>query len=226
MGSENPTGADNQQETAQPSVQLDPMWIAGFVDGEGCFSVSVHKNALMHRHRGWQLQAAFHVYQHYDHRSVLSELRSYFGCGTIRSKGPASSVLTYSVWSLRSLELTIVPFFEEHRLRVKASDFEAFTEVVRVMRRREHLTVAGFERVVRLAYGMNANGKQRFRTLEEVLAGSSETARQASRGNPIRASEDTVRPSWRHEESGRNDLVAPMRIRNEDLFGVVTTCLR
>jgi hypothetical protein len=47
------------------------------------------------------------------------------------------------------------------------------------MRRKEHLDPSGFERLVRLAYGMNAHGKQRSRSLDEVLAGSSETARQA-----------------------------------------------
>ena len=179
MDSHNPSGADNQQETAQPSVALDPMWVAGFVDGEGCFSVSVHRNQFMHRHGSWQVQAAFHVYQHRDHRVVLDELRSFFGCGNVRAKGPGSDVLTYSVWALRDLDSVIVPLFEGARLRVKARDFSVFATVVRAMRRREHLTVEGFERIVRLAYGMNANGKQRSRTLDEVLAGSSETARQA-----------------------------------------------
>jgi len=71
MGSDNPTGADNQQETKRPSVQLDPMWVVGFVDGEGCFSVSIHRNPLVRRTRGWQLQAAFQVYQHERYRPVL-----------------------------------------------------------------------------------------------------------------------------------------------------------
>ena len=49
------------------------------------------------------------------------------------------------------------------------------------MRRREHLTADGFESAVRLAYAMNAQGKQRTRSLDEILTGSSETARQAPR---------------------------------------------
>src|SRR5438132_10109540 len=60
-------------------------------------------------------------------------------------------------------------------------DFRLFAEVVRSMRRKEHLQPDGFERLVRLAYAMNADGKQRARTLEQVLTGSSETARQAPR---------------------------------------------
>jgi len=180
MNSDNPTGADDQQETAGPRSLLDPRWIVGFVDGEGCFSVSVHRNAMMHRHGGWQLQPVFHVYQHQDHRSVLEALRRFFACGSVRPKGPQSRVLTYSVERRRDLIEVIVPFFEAYPLVVKRGDFEAFACIVRAMDAKEHLLGSGFERLVRLAYGMNAHGKQRARSLKEVLAGSSETARGAS----------------------------------------------
>ena len=179
MESDNPSGADNQQETLQPGVQLDPAWIAGFVDGEGCFSVSLHQNAFMHRHRGWQICPVFQVYQHSSYRHVLDALRSHFRCGHVRSKGPNSTVMTYSVSALCDLDVRILPFFERHALLVKDRDFRFFATIVRAMRRKEHLTSDGFERIVLLAYRMNENGKQRSRTLEEVLRGSSETARQA-----------------------------------------------
>ena len=110
---------------------------------------------------------------------MLEELVEFFSCGRVRPKGPSSSVETYAVDSLRDLESSIIPFFERHPLVVKERDFEAFAEIVRSMRRKEHLQPAGFERLVRLAYGMNAQGKQRARSLEQILAGSSETARQA-----------------------------------------------
>ena len=155
------------------------MWVVGFVDGEGCFSVSVHRNPYVRRTRGWQLHPVFQVYQHERYRAVLEDLISLFGFGRIRAKGPNSSVLTYAVDSMRDLEEGILPFFERHQLIVKAADFRLFAEIVRSMRRKEHLTAAGFERAVRLAYAMNAQGKQRSRTLAMVLAGSSETARQA-----------------------------------------------
>jgi hypothetical protein len=179
MGSENPSGADNQQETAVPCFVFEPNWIVGFVDGEGCFSVSVHRNSMMHRHGGWQLQPAFQIYQHQDHREILEAMVPTFGCGRIRPKGPRSSVLTFSVESLRDLEASVLPFFECHQLKVKHHDFSIFAEIVRSMREKQHLTRSGFERLVRLAYGMNANGKQRGRSIEQVLAGSSETAREA-----------------------------------------------
>ena len=36
MASDNPTGADNQQERP-----VHAQWVVGFVDGEGCFSVPI-----------------------------------------------------------------------------------------------------------------------------------------------------------------------------------------
>jgi len=80
---------------------------------------------------GWQLLPVFQVYQHNDHRDVLEELVVFFGCGYVRSKGPKSSVWTYSASGVAMLEERIVPFFEEHHLRVKQKDFEAFASIVR-----------------------------------------------------------------------------------------------
>ena len=178
MSSKKPTGADNQQETVE-LLELDAQWVVGFVDGEGCFSVSLHRNPFIRSTGNWQMQPVFHVYQHQAHRAVLEAMIQFFGCGAIRAKGPKSSVLTYAVSRGVDLRQRIVPFFEHHPLVVKGPDFRAFAEIVRALDQREHLTPVGFERLVRLAYGMNALGKQRARTLEEVLVGSSETVRQA-----------------------------------------------
>jgi hypothetical protein len=179
MCSDNPSGADDQQETVRSMLELDPRWVTGFVDGEGCFSVSIHRNANARSTGGWQLHPVFHVYQHERHRDVLEELRVVFGCGRLRSKGPNSSVWTYAVDGLAELATHVVPFFERFPLVVKEHDFRIFATIVRSMRRKEHLTSEGFERLVRLAYEMNLAGKQRSRRIDEILTGSSETARQA-----------------------------------------------
>jgi len=152
MFSDNPTGADDQQETATPKLELDAGWVVGFVDGEGCFSVSIHRNPrFATRTGGWQIHPVFHVYQHAVHRAVLEELVTFFGCGRIRGKGPGSSVLTFAVDSLADLERHVLPFFERHPLIVKRADFAAFAAIVRLLRGRAHFTSDGFEQIVRLA---------------------------------------------------------------------------
>ncbi len=184
MGSDNPTGAGDQQETAGSTLELDPRWVVGFVDGEGCFSVSIHRNPNAVTTGGWQLHPVFHGYQHERYRAVLEALTAVFGCGRVRPKGPNSSVWTFAVDALCSLEANVIPFFETNRPVVKACDFELFAGIVRAMRKKEHLTTHGFERLVRCAYEMNLAGKQRSRSIDEILVGSSETARQAVVDSP------------------------------------------
>src|SRR5437762_2505246 len=87
MASDNVTSGDNQQETARPRIELDPQWVVGFVDGEGCFSVSFHQNPFVKRTRGWQVNPVFQVSQHEKYRAVLEELQAFFGCGRVRTKG-------------------------------------------------------------------------------------------------------------------------------------------
>jgi hypothetical protein len=172
------TSGDDQQETAR--ITLDPSWIVGFTDGEGCFSVSLHHNErYAQRSFGWQINPSFHLYQHEGHRDVLDAIRHHFGVGRIAPKGPNSPVLTYTVQRREDVAGIIIPFFERHPLLVKGHDFLIFKAVVDGLRRGEHFTASGFERLVRLAYSMNENGKQRARKIEEILNGSSETARQA-----------------------------------------------
>jgi LAGLIDADG endonuclease len=166
VDSDNSSGADNQQETEIP-LQLDARWIVGFVDGEGCFSVAIHANAGAPY--GWQLTPVFQVYQHEAHRAVLESLREHFGCGWIRPKGPASSVLTYGVQARKDLLATVIPFFEQHRPIVKARAFDVFATIVRSLDAKVHLRREGFEGLVTLAYGMNAQGKQRTRPIERII---------------------------------------------------------
>ncbi len=175
MNSDNPIGADDQQETKLRA--LDPLWVVGFVDGEGCFSVSIHRNDLARRTGGWHIQPTFQVTQHHDHKDILERLVRFFGCGSVRSKGTNSNVDVYVVHSSVELVERIIPFFEQNELRVKRPDFESFAFITRAIRTRSHHKMDIFTEVVRPAYSMNARGKQRKRPIEEIL-GSSETTRE------------------------------------------------
>ena len=110
---------------------------------------------------------------------MLEGLVQFFGCGRVRPKGRNSTVEVFAVDRMVDLERVVIPFFEQHPLVVKASDLVSFARIVRMMRAKEHLSAPGFEQVVRLAYAMNANGKQRARPIDEIIGGSSETARGA-----------------------------------------------
>ncbi len=177
MSSDNPIGADNQQETR--SKALDPGWVVGFVDGEGCFSVSIHRNDLARPTGGWHVQPAFQVSQHEDHR--VSPRRTQCVLRLWQRFGKARQSIGRGLCGAQHIQLEerVIPFFEENELRIKHDDFEKFADIVRSIRSRAHHRPEEFDRIVRLAYSMNARGKQRKRPIEEILLGSSETVREA-----------------------------------------------
>jgi hypothetical protein len=199
MMSDNPMGGDNQQ--GRPRGRLTPDYVSGFIDGEGCFSVSIHPHPTVRYGTRWLIAPCFQTYQHRDNIVILEAIMDFFGCGRITAKGPESDVMTYSVYRRRDLESVVIPFFERHPLvSRKHEDFVKFREIVLMMQRKLHRTDEGFRAIVELAFSMNQRGKQRRYRLEEVLAEPSETVRRAPESG-----EDTVRPPWRRGESGRND---------------------
>jgi hypothetical protein len=54
----------------------------------GCFPAPVRRSFDDAQTGGRQLQPAFHIYQHQDHREVLEAMIPTFGCGRVRPNGP------------------------------------------------------------------------------------------------------------------------------------------
>jgi hypothetical protein len=153
MGSDNPFGADNQQERLNYCG-----WIAGFVDGEGCFSVPIFKNRKTKLR--WQVQPTFVVVQSASSRDVLEDLVTFFGCGKVyvnrRHDNHREDLYRYCVGRFTELRDVIIPFFQENRLRTsKRENFEKFVRVVRLMEERKHLTVPGLIEIAEIAETMN-----------------------------------------------------------------------
>ena len=135
-------------------------YISGYVDGEGCFTVSISPRASMRL--GWEVRPSCSVGQNGDRSEVLFEIQQFFGCGTIR---PDRSDRTLK-WEVRNLSLlvnTVIPHFRRYPLRSsKHRDFELFAEICERLERREHLTPVGFRVVASLAERMNPSGKRRY----------------------------------------------------------------
>jgi hypothetical protein len=156
------TGADNQQE------RLDG-YIAGYVDGEGSFSVSVQRNASCRV--GFQLVPEFHVSQNGDRAQVLEVIRERLGCGTIKANSRRDHALVLVVRNRGALLGSVIPFFERcPMLSSKQADFEKFASVVRDMARGRHRTFDGFSELLELSLSMNGDGKFRKVAWRELVA--------------------------------------------------------
>ena len=133
-------------------MKLDPHWVVGFVDGEGCFHVGINAHADMKV--GHQVLPEFTVVQHERDAQVLHGLKAFFGCGVVRVNH--GDRLAYRVRSLEHLRERIVPFFLSHPLKTKKNvDFLKFRDVLLLMERGEHLTPEGVEKIRRITAVMN-----------------------------------------------------------------------
>jgi len=180
MASEKASSADNQQERLPKKMRELKYYLAGFVDGEGCFSVSIKPRS--DARLGWVVDPMFQVYQHRDNRFILELFKRVLNCGYIVEKDSKKTVLVYVVDRMRDLKEKILPFFERYRLITsKYEDFLKFREVILRMSRKEHLTREGLRKIVAIACRMNKHGRERKYREEDILASleeSSETIRQ------------------------------------------------
>ena len=133
-------------------MKLEPQWIVGFVDGEGCFHVGISEHADMKA--GYQILPEFTVVQHKRDVQTLHALKDFFGCGVVRTNH--GDRLAYRVRGREHLLERIIPFFEQHQLKTKKRvDFQKFRKVVRMMAGDRHLTSEGIEEIRRIKVQMN-----------------------------------------------------------------------
>jgi hypothetical protein len=135
-------------------------YISGYVDGEGCFTVSISPRATLLA--GWEVRPSLSVSQNGDRAEVLHVLQAHFGCGSIR---PDRSDRTVK-WESRRLEdllERVIPHFERYPLLSgKRRDFESFAAVCRLMADGAHRSRLGLIEIVELARMMNPSGRRRY----------------------------------------------------------------
>jgi LAGLIDADG endonuclease len=204
MGSENPSGADNQQERPSSSNWLDGVpfdlghYIAGFVEGEGSFNVPIireHDRLLP-----WRVTLSFNVSQRGPEMAIL--LMDTFGVG--RKRGRGDGVFYFEVTKPDHLQERVFPFFDRFPLRgPKAGDLLIFRSITKLVQSGRHRCADGIEEILALRSPMNRGGKRR-RTDEQII----ELLRNGNPQRPYaelplkRRDEDMVQALQRCREDG------------------------
>ncbi len=137
-------------------MRLEAQWIVGFVDGEGCFHISINKNDTMTL--GFQVLPEFTVVQHEQDVKVLHALKTFFKCGVVRvnRKDKTSTRMAYRVRNVKHLLDIISPFFLEHQLKTQNHvEFRKFRKVLLMMDKGKHLTQPGLEEIRGITEQMN-----------------------------------------------------------------------
>lgn len=161
--------AVNQQE--RPSISEELKWfLAGFIDGEGsvCVSIKKHRNGKF----GYLIDPEFFIYQHKSGQQVLDLAQNMFRTGRIYPKSGNEDVLVFAIDSRKSLLEKVIPFLDKYMtFSSRKSDYEKFKKIVIALEKKKHWTKEGMIEIVEIAYSMNKLGKQRKRSIKEVIDG-------------------------------------------------------
>jgi hypothetical protein len=135
-------------------------YVSGYVDGEGCFTVSISPRAKLRA--GWEVRPSLSVSQNGDRAEVLYALQGYFGCGSIRPDR-SDKTLKWETRNLEELLERVIPHFVSYPLLSgKRQDFERFALVCRMMAGGAHRGRTGLAQIVKIAAGMNPSGRRRY----------------------------------------------------------------
>ncbi|AAO89742.1 homing endonuclease [Coxiella burnetii CbuK_Q154] len=140
-------------------LHLEPWYVSGLTEGEGCFSISFNFRKKLKI--GIETRPSFSITLNQRDLPLLKEIHSFFECGAIRfSRGDRT--YKYEVRSVKDLVKRIIPHFDNYPLRGgKQKDFRYFSEICKKIHTNFHLNKQHLIEIIKMAYLMNPSGKRR-----------------------------------------------------------------
>lgn len=171
MSSKKVWSADNQQV----SQKISDEYLAGFVEGEGCFYIGFSKRGDLPL--GWQIITEFRLSQNPGGKNILEFFRKRLDCGIIKRnhpKNPKDQSWVLVVRNRNDLRKKIIPFFQKHPLHSqKRQEFLIFKKVLRLIEEKKHLNKEGFAKIVHLVFSLGRKTRKKYFPSE--LLATSET---------------------------------------------------
>jgi LAGLIDADG endonuclease len=131
---------------------LEPNFVTGFTDAEGCFTAWFHKEA----NSKIRVKVRFKIGLNARDLPLLKQIQYFFfGIGTL-TYDKQSNGWIYSVSSVTDLQNIIIPHFKLYPLLTqKAADFSLFVQIVQLLNKGAHLNDAGLQKIVDIKSSMN-----------------------------------------------------------------------
>ncbi len=133
--------------------KLNPHYLVGLVDGEGCFSVTFnnHKN-----NRLVEVRLLFEIELREDDKEILERVKETLQCGNIyhltyEKYKKWRPHYKYKVSNIKDITEKIIPFFRKYPLQAKKKySFGLFSKVAEMISKKHHLTREGVGQIRKL----------------------------------------------------------------------------
>jgi NADH-ubiquinone oxidoreductase chain 4 len=130
---------------------LDPNYVTGFIDAEGCFHVTIQK--IPKRTTGYRVHTVFTIGLHEKDIALLKLVQKFFGVGSITKHGKNS--VQYRVSSPKDLKVIVDHISKYPLITQKWADYLLFRQILNLSYGKEHLTIEGLYKIVAIKASMN-----------------------------------------------------------------------
>jgi hypothetical protein len=153
-------------------------FLAGFVEGEGSFNVSLRRK--VDYKVSWQVVMSFNVSQ--KDPTILNILKDQLQCGIIKVR-KRDGLYSYDATNPDDLIKHVIPYFLKYQIQSesKKKNFAIFCKIANLMDHGEHRTMTGLKKILLLREKINeGKGRTRKYDINDVfpIQESSETIRQ------------------------------------------------
>ena len=154
-------------------MSLNPWFVTGLIEGEGCFSISFTFRKRLRV--GIETKPSFSISLNRRDLDLLKQIHAYFKCGGIRYSR-SDRTYKFEVRSVSDIVEKIIPHFEKYPLKGnKQSDFFKFVKICKSVRANLHISKKHLKEIIDIAYQMNPSGKRKhdkrdlLRVLGEIM---------------------------------------------------------
>ena len=130
---------------------MNPWYITGFSDAEGCFTISLVKNNKLKT--GWVVRVKFQINLSVNDKALLEQIQKFFCLG--RGIYLKRNEIVLQVDSIKGFKAVIDHFDKYPLISQKYSDYLLFKQVVYMMLSKEHLTEEGLRKIVAIKARLN-----------------------------------------------------------------------
>jgi len=131
------------------NIPLNPNYVSGFTEGDGCFTVNISSNTN-------QITAYYIIELHKREVPLLSSIQKFFGGVGSTNIALSRNTARFSISKKSDLINKVLPHFDAHKLEGnKLKNYLIFREIVLLLGSKAHLTQKGFDKIKLLKEGLN-----------------------------------------------------------------------
>lgn len=167
-------------------------YLAGFVEGEGSFNISLRRKADYKVN--WQVVMSFNVSQ--KDPTILYLIQEELGCGIIKVR-KIDNLYSYDATNPKDIIQKVIPYFQKYPMLsiFKQKNFSIFCAIAQLMEKGEHRNLIGLKKILELRESINeGKGRKRKYVILDVFP-TQESSETICR--PPLSGDDIVRPHGR-----------------------------